>query len=330
MASEVVVNGTDVIHPCYEFHHLYYVLSKTHSLQCVLLNIFLSLLSIIIICGNLLIIISVLYFKQLHTPTNYLILSLAVADLFVGVLVFPLSIEFTVTYCVYEEELLCKVRSSIDVTLSTASILHLCCISIDRYYAVCKPLMYRTTITVHVVGVMILMSWCLSILVAIGFLVAELNYAKCGEECYIDVLIANVAGLICSFYFPVSIMLCIYVKIFLVAQKQARSIENANHQSRTPRATVSKMERKATKTLSIVMGVFLICWSPFFLYFLVQILNQVLVPIAVVETLNWLALTNSMLNPFIYAFFYSWFQSAFKMIILGKLFRENFSRTGLH
>ncbi|XP_054617369.1 trace amine-associated receptor 1-like [Dunckerocampus dactyliophorus] len=329
MAPEVVVNRT-VIHPCYELDHLYYVPSKSHSLQCVLLNIFLCLLSIIIICGNLLIIISVVYFKQLHTPTNYLILSLAVADLLVGVLVFPLSIEFTVTYCAYQEELLCKVRSSVDVTLSTASILHLCCISIDRYHAVCKPLTYRTTITVHVVVFMILVSWSLSVLVAIGFLVAELNYAKCGRKCYIDVLIANIVGLICSFYLPVIIMICIYVKIFLVAQKQARSIQNTSYHSRTTGAAVSKMERKATKTLTIVMGVFLICWSPFFLYFFVQLLNQVLVPIAVVETLNWLALSNSMLNPFIYAFFYSWFQSAFKMIILGKVFQGNLSGTRLH
>ncbi|XP_054617362.1 trace amine-associated receptor 1-like [Dunckerocampus dactyliophorus] len=330
MAPEVVVNRTHLIHPCYELDHLYYVPSKTHSLQCVLLNIFLCLLCVIIICGNLLIIISVVYFKQLHTPTNYLILSLAVADLLVGVLVFPLSVEFTVTYCAYQEELLCKVRSSVDVTLSTASILHLCCISIDRYHAVCKPLTYRTTITVHVVVFMILVSWSLSVLVAIGFLVAELNYAKCTEECYIDVLLANILGVICAFYLPVSVMICIYVKIFLVAQKQARSIQNTSYQSRTTGAAVSKMERKATKTLTIVMGVFLICWSPFFLYFSVYLLNQVLIPIAVVETLTWLALSNSMLNPFIYAFFYSWFQSAFKMIVSGKIFKGDFCSTRLH
>nr|XP_057928376.1 trace amine-associated receptor 1-like [Doryrhamphus excisus] len=330
MASEVVVNGTDVIHPCYEFHHLYYVLSKTHSLQCVLLNIFLSLLSIIIICGNLLIIISVLYFKQLHTPTNYLILSLAVADLLVGVSGFPLSIEFSVTYCVYQKELLCQIRNIIDITLSTASILHLCCISIDRYYAVCKPLMYRSIITDRVVGVMISMSWSLSGLVAVRFVVTRINYAKCGEKCYNDILIASVLGLICSFYLPVIIMLCIYVKIFLVAQKQARSIENANHQSRMLRATVSKMERKATKTLSIVVGFFLICWSPFFLYSCIRLGNRTLIPIAFFEGLTWLALTNSMFNPFIYAFFYSWFQSAFKMIITGKIFQGDFSHIKLH
>ncbi|XP_054617361.1 trace amine-associated receptor 1-like [Dunckerocampus dactyliophorus] len=330
MAPEVVVNRTHMIHPCYELDHLYYVPSKTHSLQCVLLNIFLCLLSIIIICGNLLIIISVVYFKQLHTPTNYLILSLAVADLLVGVLGFPLSIEFTVTFCVYQEELLCKVRSSVDITLSIASILHLCCISIDRYHAVCKPLTYRTTITVHVAVFMILVSWSLPLLVAIGFVVTQLNYAKCGGKCYSDVLIASILGLICSFYLPVIIMICIYVKIFLVAQKQARSIQNTSYQSRTTGAAVSKMERKATKTLTIVMGVFLICWSPFFLYTCIYVGNQALIPIAVVEGLTWLALSNSMLNPFIYAFFYSWFQSAFKMIVSGKIFQGDFSSTRLH
>ncbi|XP_061890281.1 trace amine-associated receptor 1-like [Entelurus aequoreus] len=327
MAPEVTFNRTAVIHPCYEVD-MYDAPSKTRSSGCVLLNIFLCLLSVIIICGNLLIIITVVYFKQLHTPTNYLILSLAVADLLVGVLLFPLSIEFTLSYCVYQEEVICKVRNSIDVTLSTASILHLCCISIDRYHAVCKPLTYRTTLTVQAVAVMILLSWTLSLLVAAGFVVAEFNYAKCGEECYVDILIANIVGVICSFYIPVIIMICIYAKIFLVAQNQARSIQNTNYPSRTPGANVSKMERKATKTLTIVMGVFLICWTPFCIYISVQLFNQV--PIAVGEGLTWLALSNSMLNPFIYAFFYSWFQSAFKILILGKVFQSNFSRTRLN
>ncbi|XP_042370371.1 trace amine-associated receptor 1-like, partial [Plectropomus leopardus] len=77
---------------------------------------------------------------------------------------------------------------------------------------------------------------------------------------------------------PVIIMLCIYLKIFLVAQRQARSIQN-------------------TKSRATVMS------------------------IPVFDTLNWLALSNSLLNPFIYAFFYSWFRSAFRMIISGKVFQ---------
>ncbi|KAM9339184.1 trace amine-associated receptor 1-like [Symphorus nematophorus] len=323
MAAEV----TD-LHPCYETDNDSYILTSSPSTVCVLLYIFLGSLSIVTVCGNLLVIISIIYFKQLHTPTNSLILSLAVADVLVGVLVFPFSIEFSITSCLYYQDSFCKIVDSFDVTLSTASILNLCCISIDRYYAVCQPLTYRRKINVRVVVVMILVSWSVSVLVAIGFIISGLNHERCEEICFIDV--ANILGPIFSFYLPVLVMLCIYLKIFLVAQRQARSIQGANIQAAKCGATVSKMERKATKTLATVMGVFLMCWTPFFLCFSSQLLNHVSVPVPVFETLNWLALSNSMLNPFIYAFFYSWFRSAFRMIISGKIFQGDLTNSKLH
>ncbi|KAM9339185.1 trace amine-associated receptor 1-like [Symphorus nematophorus] len=325
MVTVTVNNPYVYLHPCYEIDNVSYILTSSPSTECVLLYIFLGSLSIVTICGNLLVIISIIYFKQLHTPTNSLILSLAVTDLLVGVVVFPLTMKFSVNSCLYYQDLFCKIRDSFDITLSTASILNLCCISIDRYYTVCQPLTYRTKINVRVVVIMILVIWTVSVLVAIGFLIAGLNHEKCEENCFIDGLLANILGPIFSFYLPVLVMLCIYLKIFLVAQRQARSIQGAKCG-----ATVSKMERKATKTLATVMGIFLMCWTPFFLCFSSQLLNHVSVPVPVYETLNWLALSNSMLNPFIYAFFYSWFRSAFRMIISGKIFQGDLTNSKLH
>ncbi|XP_034556067.1 trace amine-associated receptor 1-like [Notolabrus celidotus] len=327
MGPEVSDNRTipvTDVHPCYDIHDFDYILSNTPSVICVLLYVFLFLLSVVTVCGNLLVIISILYFTQLHSPTNFLILSLAVADILVGIIVFPLSMAFSLSSCLYHEDLFCKIRSSFDVSLSTCSILNLCCISIDRYYAVCQPLTYKTKITHRIAVLMILVSWGGSALIGIGILISGLS-ETCDEVCFIDALMANTIGPILSFYFPVLIMLCIYLKIFLVAQKQARRIMNTTHKSG---ATASKMERKATKTLAIVLGVFLLCWTPFFLCITFPSLSSS-APVALVETLNWLTLSNSMLNPFIYAFFYSWFRSAFRMIISGKIFRGDLTNTKL-
>ncbi|XP_076613084.1 trace amine-associated receptor 1-like [Chaetodon auriga] len=328
MEPKLTVNRTSIvndIHPCYESDNTTYVFTSNPSILCVLVNIFLGSLSVVTVCGNLLVIISIIYFKQLHVPTNYLILSLAVADLFVGVLVFPFSMAFTVTLCLYHEGVFCKIRDSFDVSLCTSSILNLCCISIDRYYAVCQPLIYKSKINDCVIGIMILVSWGISALIGIGIIIAGFSQGTCEEMCSVDVLMANTMGPVFSFYLPAIIMLCIYLKIFLVAQKQANSIQNTTCQNPKSGATVSKMERKATKTLAIVMGVFLLCLTPYFLCIVFQPLAYVTPPVTVIETLNWLTLSNSMLNPFIYAFFYSWFRSAFRMIISGKIFQGDFS-----
>uniref|UniRef100_A0A3Q3JG55 G-protein coupled receptors family 1 profile domain-containing protein n=1 Tax=Monopterus albus TaxID=43700 RepID=A0A3Q3JG55_MONAL len=298
-----------------------YALTSTPFTICVLLHIFLGSLSVVTVCGNLLVIISISYFKQLHTPTNSLVLSLAVADLLIGVVDFPFSMAFTVTYCLYNDSLFC----SFDISLSTCSILNLCCISIDRYYAVCQPLTYKIKINHHIVVIMIVLSWGVSALIGISVIIAGLNSEECEEWCLIDVLMSNTIGPILSFYLPVIIMLCIYLKIFLVAQRQVRSIQNTTSQSPESRGAVSKMERKATKTLATVLGVFLLCWAPFFLCTTFLPLTNNSVPLPVIETLNWLALSNSMLNPFIYAFFYSWFRSAFRTIISGKIFHGDFT-----
>uniref|UniRef100_A0A8C6LFN9 Trace amine associated receptor 1 n=1 Tax=Nothobranchius furzeri TaxID=105023 RepID=A0A8C6LFN9_NOTFU len=217
----------------------------------------------------------------LHTPTNSLILSLAVADLLVGTLVFPFSMAFSLSSCIYNDSLFCKVRDSFDILLSTCSISHLCCISIDRYYAVCQPLTYKSKISHRVVVVMITVSWGLSALLAIAMVLSRLEEG-CEEMCFVDVVAANTVAPIFAYYLPVIIILSMYLKIFLVAQKQARSIQ----------------------TGMMFLGVFLFCWTPFFLCFTSLPFTHNPGRVPVIETLNWLALSNSMLNPFIYAFFY--------------------------
>lgn len=65
--------------------------------------------------------------------TNYFIVSLAFADLLVALVVMPFAaIELTTGQWRYGE-IFCLVRTSLDVLLTTASILHLCCIALDRF-----------------------------------------------------------------------------------------------------------------------------------------------------------------------------------------------------
>ncbi|XP_069371786.1 trace amine-associated receptor 1-like [Paralichthys olivaceus] len=334
MEPEVIINQTGdgkFVPLCYESGTSSCIMAITPSTIRTFLYMFIgSTVSVLTISGNLLVITSIIYFRQLHTPTNYLILSLAVADLLVGALVLQFNMALSVKSCLYFGDLFCKMRRSFDISLVMTSIFNLCCISIDRYYAVCQPLSYRTKMNGRVVVIMILVSWTVSALSGFGITFVGLKHTVCEGRCFIfHIPESNIFGSVVSFYLPVIIMLCIYLKIFIVAQRQARSIHNTTCQSTKSGAVVSKMERKATKTLATVMGVFLFCWTPFFLYLTFKPVGNSSIPPPLNETVAWLGWSNSMLNPFVYAFFYRWFRAAFRIIISGKIFRGNFTNSKL-
>lgn len=111
------------------------------------------------ICGNLLVIVSVMRHRKLRIITNYFVVSLAFADMLVamGAMTFNASVQ------IFDEWLfgyfMCDVWNSLDVYFSTASILHLCCISVDRYYAIVKPFKYPINMTKKKVACMLVHTW---------------------------------------------------------------------------------------------------------------------------------------------------------------------------
>ncbi|XP_061097628.1 trace amine-associated receptor 1-like [Conger conger] len=307
------------------------------------LYIFFITIIVLTMCGNLIVIISIAHFKQLQTPTNYLILSLAVTDFLLAIAIMPPSMVRTIETCWYLGDVVCKIHSSIDIMLSNVSILTLSLISVDRYYAVCQPLHYRTKITTCTIVIMILISWNLSFIIGFGMIFMELdipdakdfnsNNLLCFGNCVlIQSKTSAIIGSVLSFYVPGFIMVTIYQKILHIALKQARSIHSTawHHVQSRNSTSSSNMERKATKTLAIVMGVFLSCWLPFFLCNLIDPIINYSVPPVLFDAFVWIGYFNSTSNPIVYAFFYGWFRKAFKMIIFGKIFQAHSSRTKLY
>ena len=97
--------------------------------------------------GNFLVIVAVARERYLHTVTNYFITSLAVADLLVGSIVMPFSAaNQLLDQWIFGQDL-CDVWHSFDVLASTASILNLCIISMDRYWAIDDPFTYPGRMT---------------------------------------------------------------------------------------------------------------------------------------------------------------------------------------
>ncbi|XP_065111879.1 trace amine-associated receptor 4-like [Paramisgurnus dabryanus] len=285
------------------------------------------LIILMTVFGNLLIIISISHFKQLQSPTHLIVQSLAVCDCLMGLLVMPYSMVRSVEGCWFLGDVICKVHSSLDVTFCVSSLIHLSLISVDRYWAICDPLKYRMRITNNTVTVSITLTWIFSFVYSFSVVFSGVNAV--GLEAYIlqvscfggCVPLFNkewgLSSIIVLFIIPGTIMSSLYIIIFNVVKKHAKVLSvkvsvtttGVNSQSSAHR------ERKAAKTLALVMGVFFLCWLPFSIAAAVNPFLNFVIPADVFEALFWFAYFNSTCNPLIYGFFYPCFQKAFKTLI---------------
>ncbi|XP_036624137.1 trace amine-associated receptor 6-like [Trichosurus vulpecula] len=291
---------------------------------------------VLAVLGNLLVMISILHFKQLHSPANFLIASLAYADFLVGATVMPFSMVRSVESCWYFGESYCKLHTTFDVVFCFASLFHLCFISIDRYIAVTDPLVYPTKFTLSVSGLCITLSWTITMTYGGSVFYAGVNddgleelvsALTCVGGCQLAVNQKWTIIHFLLFFIPSLVMIILYSKIFLVAKLQARKIENTSNKgesssSESYKARVSKRERKAAKTLGIAVIAFLISWLPYSLDALIDTFLGFVTPAYIFEICCWFAYYNSAVNPLIYAFFYPWFRKAIKLIVTGKVLQN--------
>ncbi|XP_073673234.1 trace amine-associated receptor 4-like [Garra rufa] len=299
---------------------------KLHRLAVVKVAMYVVMVLMILttVFGNLLIIISISHFKQLQTPTHLIVRSLAASDCLLGSLVMPYSMVRSVEGCWYLGDVVCKVHSSLDMTFCISSLLHLSLISVDRYWAICDPLKYRVRVTNSIVTVFILLIWLFSFVFSFYVVFSGVNMI--GLEAFIMqvycvgscVLFFNKEwGIICPvlvFFLPGTIMSSLYIKIFHVAQKHAKVMTDRVTGGLKSQHSAQR-ERKAAKTLAIVMGVFLFCWLPYFIVNALDPFFNFFTPAVVFDAVIWFAYLNSTCNPLIYGFFYPCFQSAFKILI---------------
>ena len=306
------------------------------------------------IFGNLLVIISVCRHYKLRITTNYFIVSLACADILVAAFAMTFNASVAITGRWLFNQGICDFWTSCDVLFSTASIMHLCCISLERYYAIIKPLDYPMKITGRTVGWMLAIVWVSSALISFvpiftGWYTTEehlKNKVTQPEKCefVVNTPYALISSSV-SFWLPCCVMLFTYWRIFVEATRQEKQLYRSqlapatvrssaeatrgataagddpeSGQSTPTKRSINKMRRehKAAKTLGIIMGAFIACWLPFFIGYVTMTVCASCrnhTPPVVVDIMFWIGYFNSSLNPVIYAYFNREFREAFKETI---------------
>ncbi|XP_041109708.1 5-hydroxytryptamine receptor 4 [Polyodon spathula] len=307
----------------------------------IILTVFLVVVIIMTVLGNLLVMVAVCKDRQLRKKkTNYFIVSLAFADLLVALVVMPFAAIELVTSSWEYGETFCLVRTSLDVMLTTASILHLCSIALDRYYAICcQPLVYRNKMTPLCVAFMLGGCWVIPCFIsflpimrswnAIGIeeIIDSRKFSNATNETFCIFLVNWPYAISCSavaFYIPLVLMVLAYQRIYITAVEHARQIGilqragsacEALEGSDSHSPSRMKVETKAAKTLAIIMGCFCLCWSPFFITNIIDPFIDYSVPGQMWTAWLWLGYINSGLNPFLYAFLNRSFRRAFLRIL---------------
>ncbi|XP_070346372.1 D(2) dopamine receptor isoform X2 [Equus asinus] len=205
----------------------------------------LTLLIFVIVFGNVLVCMAVSREKALQTTTNYLIVSLAVADLLVATLVMPWVVYLEVVGEWKFSRIHCDIFVTLDVMMCTASILNLCAISIDRYTAVAMPMLYNTRYSSkRRVTVMIAIVWVLSFTISCPLLFGLNNTDQ--NECIIANPAFVVYSSIVSFYVPFIVTLLVYIKIYIVLRRRRKRV-NTKRSSRAFRANLKAPLKDAAR-----------------------------------------------------------------------------------
>uniref|UniRef100_A0A1A8IH51 5-hydroxytryptamine receptor 1B n=3 Tax=Nothobranchius TaxID=28779 RepID=A0A1A8IH51_NOTKU len=332
------------------------------------LAVTLALITFATTLSNAFVIATIYQSRKLHTPANFLIASLAVTDLLVSILVMPISALYTVCQTWTLGQVVCDIWLSSDITCCTASILHLCVIALDRYWAITDAVEYSKKRTPARAAGMIATAWVIAISISLPPFFWRQVKAEEVTSCNVntDHIFYTIYSTFGAFYIPTLLLIALYGRIYVEARKRilkqahnkpGKRLTSAHLITNSPgsvasttslnygtneasscssvsqvKVTVSDAllekkrisaarERKATKTLGIILGAYIICWLPFFIYTLLVPLCESCFHPGLFDMFTWLGYLNSLINPIIYTMSNEDFKQAFHKLLRFRCYR---------
>ncbi|XP_031566980.1 adrenocorticotropic hormone receptor-like [Actinia tenebrosa] len=283
-----------------------------------------SVLTVTAVVGNILVLLAVVIDpnRNLRSPFNFLVANLAAADLIVGCFALPMSVEFYVREALEGTSVKPwdHARRVGYFISSTASLLSLAALTVDRFVAITYPMKYRAKLSPKRTLFVSVSLWTVSI--AFPFLYFEVGYLK------YQFVFANTA-VIATF-----IVLCLtYAKVFKSFKSQVRSwdtLHTSSEENQIKRRTIL-WEKKVTKTFLIMLTLFISCFLPslILIYIISFCGNCNCIFIHWARDINYyLTMANSTMNPFVFAWRLKTYRSAFmKILTCGEIGKRMVSVT---
>ncbi|XP_016345173.1 alpha-2A adrenergic receptor-like [Sinocyclocheilus anshuiensis] len=130
------------------------------------MTVLVGFLILLIVFGNVLVIIAVFTSRALRAPQNLFLVSLASADILVATLVMPFSLANELMGCWAFGQVWCEIYLALDVLFCTASITHLCAISLDRYWSITQAIEYNLKRTPQRIKRIIFIVWIIAAVIS--------------------------------------------------------------------------------------------------------------------------------------------------------------------
>lgn len=260
---------------------------------------FYVIIAFLAVFGNGLVVASFIRHSRLRTITNYFVVSLAVADILVGVV----SIPIWISMLLYSSggRTLQDVYYVLDLFAGTCSILHLVTISLERFFAVVHPIRHRNT-SAKVYFISLVVIWVIPAVACVAALkVKEINQQ------------ANMLFLFIGFFvIPLLVILFTYAMIWRAASNRIQPSQDSSRSM--------KRDMRIAVTIALVIGFFVIAWLPFFIVQLLLVFCEKCQPGIYSRTeillfLKFMHYSNSAVNPIVYAVKIPEFRRAFKQLV---------------
>ncbi|XP_037924362.1 cardioacceleratory peptide receptor [Hermetia illucens] len=274
----------------------------------------------VIVLGNSAVLVTLFMNKNRKSRMNFFIKQLAIADLFVGLLNVLTDIIWRITVSWRAGNSACKIIRFLQVCVTYASTYVLVALSIDRYDAITHPMNFSGSW--QRARRLVACAWVVSAVFSAPMLfLYEEKIIEGQTQCWIDLgkpwrwqlYMSLVSATL--FAFPALIISACYAIIVrtiwvkgavFIPTERAHGCMNPASRRASSRGIIPRAKVKTVKMTIVIVIVFVLCWSPYIIFDLLQVFGQIprtQTNIAIATFIQSLAPLNSAANPLIYCLF---------------------------